>query len=103
MQIVFTFPMRNSHLRRGLISAQPNSDRCELDEGQIVGREFVISGHNTPTLLDVVEELFDQVTRTVQIRAKADRSLRFRFGGMFAHPPCWRPMIASASQISGNN
>ena len=44
-----------------------------LDEGQIVGREFVISGHNTPTLLDVVEELFDQVTRTVQIRAKADR------------------------------
>jgi hypothetical protein len=56
----------------------------ELDEGQIVGREFVISGRDTPTLLDLVEEPFDQVARAIQIRTEANR---FRFGGMFAHAP----------------
>jgi hypothetical protein len=59
----------------------------ELDEGQIVGREFVISGRDTPTLLDLVEEPFDQVARAIQIRTEANRGLRFRFGGMFAHAP----------------
>jgi hypothetical protein len=31
-------------LGRGLIRAQPNSDRCEVEERQLVGREIVISG-----------------------------------------------------------
>jgi hypothetical protein len=31
----------------------------ELDEGQIVGREFIVSGRDTPTLLDLAEEPFN--------------------------------------------
>jgi hypothetical protein len=38
----------------------------------MVGCELVISGRDTPTLLDLVEESFDQVARTIQIGAKAD-------------------------------
>jgi hypothetical protein len=34
-----------------------------VDEGQIVGRQLVISGRDTTTLLDLVEESFDQVAR----------------------------------------
>jgi hypothetical protein len=34
----------------------------EIDEGQIVGRELVISGRDTPRLLDLVEP-FDQLAR----------------------------------------
>ena len=58
---------------------------CELDEGMIVAREFVLSGRDAPTLLDLVEEPFDQVARVVQIRLKQIGSLQFRFGGIFAH------------------
>src|SRR6266849_5656639 len=36
-------------------------------------RELVISGRDTPTSLDLVEEPFDQVPRAVQMRADADR------------------------------
>ena len=50
---------------RGLNSTQPNSDGCELDERQIVGCEFVIPGCDTPTLLDLVEEPFDQNPRAI--------------------------------------
>ena len=32
----------------------------------IVGREFVVSGRDTPTLLDLVEKPFDQVARAIQ-------------------------------------
>jgi hypothetical protein len=60
-------------LGRGLISTQPNADGCELDEGQIIGCQLVISSRDTPTLLDLVEEPFDQVARAVQVRAEADR------------------------------
>jgi hypothetical protein len=38
-------------------------------------------------LLDLFEEPFDQVARGMQIRAEQIGSLRFRFGGMFAHAP----------------
>jgi hypothetical protein len=31
----------------------------ELDEAQIVGRELVIAGRHTPTLLNLVKEPFD--------------------------------------------
>ena len=34
----------------------------EIDEGQIVGRELVISGRDTPRLLALVEP-FDQLAR----------------------------------------
>ena len=46
---------------------QPNADRCELYEGQIVNRGPVISGHATPTLLELVGEPFDQAARAVQV------------------------------------
>src|SRR5258708_17312062 len=39
----------------------------------IVGRELVISGRDTSTLLDLVEEPLDEIARTIQIRAEADR------------------------------
>jgi hypothetical protein len=57
-------------LERELISTQPNSDGCKLDERQIVCREFVVSGRDPPTLLDLVEGPFDQIARAVQIRLK---------------------------------
>ena len=37
----------------------------EIDEGQMVGRELVISGRDTPRLLDLVEP-FDQLARAEQ-------------------------------------
>jgi hypothetical protein len=45
----------------GLISAQPNLDRCELDEGVVVGLEFVTSGCDAPTLFDLVEKPFNHI------------------------------------------
>jgi hypothetical protein len=47
-------------------------DGCDLDEGEIVGCELVVAGGYTTTLLDLVEEPFDQVSRSVEIRAEAD-------------------------------
>ena len=61
-------------LGRELISAQLNADGCELNEGQIVGRQLVISGRDAP---------FDQVGRGLKIGL-----LRLRFGGILAHAPC---------------
>jgi len=58
---------------RGLISTKPNPDTCELDEGEIVGCEFIVACGDAPTLLDLVEEPLDQVTRSTEVRAKADR------------------------------
>jgi hypothetical protein len=45
----------------GLISAQPNLDRCELDEGVVVSVKFVISGCDAPGLFNFIEEPFDKV------------------------------------------
>ena len=75
-------------LGRGLISTQPNADGCELDEGQVVGCQLVISGRDTPTLLDLVEEPFDQVACAIQIRAEADRVFAISFRREFAHALC---------------
>ena len=43
-----------------------------MNEGQVVGREFVVARRDPPTLFDFIEEPFDQVARTVQVRAEAD-------------------------------
>src|SRR5262244_2592795 len=40
----------------------------------IVGREFVVSGRDTSTLLDLVEKPFDQVARAIQQSASYPRS-----------------------------
>jgi hypothetical protein len=45
----------------------------------MVGRKFVVSGRDTPTLLDLVEEPFDQVARTIQMRAEVDRVFAMSF------------------------
>ena len=49
-------------LGRGLISPYPESDRGKLDEGEVIGGELVITGGNTPALLDLVKEPLDEVT-----------------------------------------
>jgi hypothetical protein len=54
-------------LGRGLISAQPKSDRSKLDEGKVIGGELVIAGGDAPVLLDLVEEPLDQVVRPVEM------------------------------------
>jgi hypothetical protein len=38
---------------------------------EVVGNELVVSRRDTPTLLDLVEEPFDESSRTIQIRAEA--------------------------------
>src|SRR5581483_8709431 len=72
-------PFAFGGLGRGLISTQPNSDRCEFDERKIVGCEFVAPGRDTPTLLDLVEEPFDQIACAIQIRTEADRVFAISF------------------------
>jgi hypothetical protein len=42
-------------------------------EGNVVRREFVIARRDPPTLFDPIEEPFDQVARTMEIRAEAIR------------------------------
>ena len=58
-------------LGRGLINAQPQAYGRKLDECKIVGREFVVAGCHTPTVLDLVEEPLDQVASPVKIRTEA--------------------------------
>jgi hypothetical protein len=39
----------------------------------MVGCELVVPGRDTPPLLDLVEELFDQVACVIEVGAEADR------------------------------
>jgi hypothetical protein len=52
---------------------------------------FVVSGRDTPTLLDLVEEPFNQVSGAIQIRAKADRVFAISF----------RPDVSPCSLLAG--
>lgn len=52
---------RQVEVERGLITAWPNPNGCELDEGKIVCGEFVIPGSDAPALLDPVEEALRQI------------------------------------------
>jgi len=47
--------------------------RARRAEGQIVRRELAIARRDPPTLFDLIEEPFDQVAGSVQMRAEADR------------------------------
>src|SRR5437762_274631 len=60
-------------LGRGLIKAQPQPDGGKLDEGEVVRRELVVACRHPPTLLDLVEEPLDQIARTIEVGAEADR------------------------------
>jgi hypothetical protein len=57
-----------------------------MDEGQMVGRQLVVTSRDSTTLLDL-EESFDQVARAIEIRAEQIGSLRLRLGGMLAQAP----------------
>jgi len=50
-----------------------------LDEGKIVGGQFVVASCDPATLLDPVKEPFDQVAGSVEIRAEADRIVAIAF------------------------
>ena len=58
-------------LGRGLINAQPQPYGRKLNECEVVGCEFVVSGCHPPTVLDLIEESLDQVARLVKIWAEA--------------------------------
>ena len=62
--------VRGGLLAADFISTQPDADRCQLDEGEVVGCAFVIAGGVTPTLLDLVEEPLDEITPAIQVRGK---------------------------------
>ena len=51
-----SFDSSISQLGRGLVSAQPQPDQCKLKEGEVVCRKPVITGNESPTTLDLVEE-----------------------------------------------
>ena len=58
---------------------QPNADARELDEGEVVGREFVVSSRDAPALLDLIGESLDPVPRSVKVGAKTDWLLAIAF------------------------
>ena|ERR1035437_956489 len=53
--------------RRGLINARSNPNGHEFNEGEVVDSKFVVAGCDAPTLLDLVEETFDQIRRGIEI------------------------------------
>jgi hypothetical protein len=57
---------------RGLFNAQPEPDRRKPNEGEVIRSELVVPRCGAPTLLDLVKEPFDQVSRLIQIWAEAD-------------------------------
>ena len=57
-------------LGRGLISAQPDADGGELDHGEIVCGELLVSGGDAPAVLQAVEEALDPVALAVERRAE---------------------------------
>src|SRR5664280_3135393 len=52
-------------LGRGLINTQPNADGRKFDKGKIIGCEPVVASGYTTTLLDLVEEPLDEITRAI--------------------------------------
>ena len=63
-------------LGRGLISPQPNSDGCEFDHGEEVGRELFVAGGDAPELLEFVEAAFDPISQSIQDLAEGMGVLR---------------------------
>jgi hypothetical protein len=49
---------------------QPQPDRCKLNEGEMVCREFVVVRRNPPTLFVLFEEPFYQIPGAVTIWRK---------------------------------
>ena len=55
-----------AELGHRLISTQPDADRGELAESQVVGGELFIAGRDGSKVLELVEESFDEVAVPVQ-------------------------------------
>ena len=66
-------------LGRGLINAEPQPDRRKLDECEVIGGKLVVVRCGPTTLLDLVEEAFDEVAGSVEIRTEADRTVAIAF------------------------
>ena len=62
-------------LGRGLISPDPDPSGGEGDGREEVSGEFVVSGCDTPEVLELVEEAFDQIA--LAIEPAVDRALYF--------------------------
>jgi hypothetical protein len=51
------------------------------DEGQVAGRQSVVSGRDSPTLLDLIEEPFDQIAGPRTRRTEGTDSMALRLLG----------------------
>jgi hypothetical protein len=58
--------------RRGTFGAQPQS-RWSKNESKTVRRQLVVSCGGAATVFDLIEEPINQITRSIRIRAEADR------------------------------
>jgi hypothetical protein len=56
----------DASLGRRLISSEPQSHRGELDHGEKVGGELVVSGRNTAEVLQLGEEPLDEAALAVE-------------------------------------
>ena len=54
-------------LGRGLNVSQPYSERCEIEDGQVVACELVKAGCGPAELLEPAEEAFDAVALPVEL------------------------------------
>ena len=66
-------PHRPAGLGRGPISAQPEANGRELDEGEEVCSALLVSGRDAPTVSDPVEEPFDEAPIPLEVWTEADR------------------------------
>jgi len=68
-----------SNLGRGLINTQPQPDRRELDKGKVIRCEFVVPGRDPTTMLDLIEEPFDEIAGSIEMWTEADRIVAITF------------------------
>jgi hypothetical protein len=61
------------------MNAQPYPDGSKLDEGKVVGRELVVPRCDPTALVDPVEEAFDEVAGSIEVRTEADRFVAITF------------------------
>ena len=80
--------------------SQPDADGCELDEGERVGRVFLVSGGDRAKMLKLVEEALDQVPVAIQEGAERGRIQSWSIGRMFAQAPWARGCSFSANAAS---
>jgi hypothetical protein len=76
------------HWGRALINAQPNSNCCQLDEGEIeiVGCELVVAGRDPTTLLEALSTLHHVID--LEWMKEAYRLSESRGGGL-GNPHVW--------------